>query len=295
MQEALHRICQKHAIDAVFLFDIKMAPYLRYLPENARTYIDLDIAYSRYYLTMQSQAKGLRRVLYRLESKRMGAYEKRIINTTEGCYIASRIDRNALSKDCRESVRILPNVIDVASFTYKPPSNRKTGKIIFTGRFSYKPNRDGAIFFYEKIFSNIKKEFENATFWLVGANPSKDVKRIHDGRDVFVTGFVDDIRTHLQQAEVFACPLRLGGGTRLKILEAMAAGLPVVTTSTGCEGLNVINGRHLFIEDNPAAFAKRITAILRGEIDVVDLCKNARGFVERFHDRASLEIEGLTD
>jgi len=223
----------------------------------------------------------------------MKEYEEVIVPAVDGCYIASETDRLSLPKRVQRFVRILPNVIDCDSLPFRPPRGPVSRKIIFTGRYSYAPNVDGAIFFRKEVFPKIMRQIRDVSFWIVGANPSDKIKKLHDGKQIFVTGYVKDMASYLRQAGIFVCPLRFGGGTRLKILEAMAVGLPIVTTGVGCEGLNVENGRHLFIEDNPVEFARRVIEILNGEIDVSQMCQDARRFVERFHNRKSLNIEGL--
>jgi len=294
MKEQLRKILSRIEFEGVFIFDLKMAPYLDYFKGNIKTYIDLDISYSRYYLLINSFLKGPRRFLYRLEQRRMKQYEEKNIEAADGCFIASDVDRNSFPEHFRKNIRILPNVIDVDDYTFFPRTTPDSGKILFSGRFSYAPNVDGAVFFRREIFPYIERHSRSASFWIVGANPSKDIMKLHDNKRVFVTGYVENMKTYLHQSDVFVCPLRFGGGTRLKILEAMAAGLPVVTTSPGCEGLKVKNGTHLFIENDPASFARRVIEILEGRIDVLEMCRNARNFVQRFHKKTSLEIEGLT-
>ena len=271
-----------------------MASYLPLLPRGLKIYLDLDILYPRYYRSMLSFSKGSRKLLYRLEKERMRKFEEEVIKAASRCYIASEVDRANLPGESKDKVSILPNVIDAKGYTFLPPSRRTGGKILFTGRFSYAPNIDGATFFRGEIFPEVKRHVTKATFWIVGANPSKSIKKLHDGRDIFVTGFVEDMKGYLQDAKVFVCPLRFGGGTRLKILEAMAAGLPVVSTSAGCEGLDVKNGVHLFIEDSPLSFARRVAEILKGEGTHDDMCRHARLFVEQRYSKESLKIEGLT-
>ena len=295
MKRKIQQVCSKTSFDAIFLFDIKMALYHPFFPHNIRTYVDLDILYSRYYQSKLTFSKGFGKIFYSLEKRRMEKYERKTIETAFACFIASEVDRARVPERNKKKIRILPNVIDVKSYTYHPPSLRKGKQILFTGRFSYAPNIDGATFFCEQIFPDVKKQVADATFWIVGANPTKTIRELGDGENVFVTGFVENMRDYLQDAKVFVCPLRFGGGTRLKILEAMAAGLPVVSTTAGCEGLEVKNGVHLFIEDAPIPFAKRVAEILEDKIACDEMCNNARALVEQHYSRESLKIEGLTD
>jgi polysaccharide biosynthesis protein PslH len=149
---------------------------------------------------------------------------------------------------------------------------------------SYYPNADGILEFLRMAWPRIRREFPTAECYIVGASPGRAVKRF-DGQDgIHVTGRVPDVQAYLQQAWVFIVPLRIGGGIRLKILEAMAAGAPIVSTHIGCEGLDGKHGKHLMIEDHFEDFADAVTELI-GDREKRDHLRDcARALVEEQYD-----------
>jgi glycosyltransferase involved in cell wall biosynthesis len=124
------------------------------------------------------------------------------------------------------------------------------------------PNVDGVVYFLREIWPLIAAACPDARFVVVGADPAPAI-RAHAGPGVTIVGPVDDLRPHLAAASVVVVPLRLGSGTRLKILEAWAMARPVVSTALGAEGLDAVPGRHLLIADEPANFASAVLRVLR--------------------------------
>jgi len=274
--------------NAVFLFDVKMTAFMREF-EGLDLYIDLDVSYSRYFERLAWYHKGMKRAFFRAESARMRAKEFSAIRVAKKCFISSKVDREIFPPELRKKIYLLPNVIDVERYPYssKTPTNNR---IVFTGKFSYLPNIDAARFFARAIFPLVRKEVNDATFWIVGTDPSPEIRRLHDGKTIFVTGFVEEIESYLKTASVFVCPLRLGSGTRLKILEAMAMGVPVVTSRIGCEGLAVEHGVHAIVEDDTVNFARAVVEVLTRKTNILSIKEKARAYVESNHDKRKLEI-----
>jgi len=137
---------------------------------------------------------------------------------------------------------------------------------MFLGNYPHDPNRDAVIWFYEEMWPLIKREVPEVRFYVVGKDPTPDLRELAR-RDpaVVVTGTVDDVRPYFERSKVFVCPVRIGGGFRGKILEAMSMGLPIVSTSLGAEGVPAESGGQMFIEDDPEAFAHRVVELLRNE------------------------------
>lgn len=157
----------------------------------------------------------------------------------------------------------VPTGVDT-DFFQSHKSEKKPGSIIFLGSMDWMPNIDAVEYFVEAIFPRIKQKTPEATFTIVGRNPPGRV-RVLAAQDpsVCVTGTVDDVRPYIASAAAVVVPLRAGGGTRIKIFEAMAAGAPVVSTSIGAEGLPVLHGRHILLADEPEDFASCVARLLR--------------------------------
>lgn len=162
------------------------------------------------------------------------------------------------------SLSHVPTGVDTDYFrpSYAVPSDPHN--IVFTGSMDWLPNEDAVGHFADAVLPRITTAFPTATFSIVGRNPSPSVVALgHKHAAIHVTGTVADVRPYLERARVFVVPLRIGGGTRLKIFEAMAMEKAIVTTSVGAEGLPVHDGEHLLIADTPAAFADAVLRLLR--------------------------------
>ena len=125
-------------------------------------------------------------------------------------------------------------------------------------------NEDAVLYMLKEMWTRIKQAIPNVRFYVIGQDPTKEILDFAKKDDaVTVTGFVDDIRPYVARSAVYVVPIRVGGGTRLKVLDALAQGKAIVSTSVGCEGINVTDGRNIRIEDNPVEFAKRTIELLK--------------------------------
>ena len=157
----------------------------------------------------------------------------------------------------------VPTGVDTDYFVRQPDVPRVPGSMVFTGSMDWMPNEDGIAWFVEAILPRIRAALPSATLTIVGRNPTPKVKALHQpGAGVTVTGSVPDVRPYLASHQLFIVPLRVGGGTRLKIYEGMTMGLPTVSTTIGAEGLPVVDGEHLVLADDPASFAGACLALL---------------------------------
>ncbi len=163
-----------------------------------------------------------------------------------------------------ERVSSVPTGVDTDFFRPSGAVSRKAASIVFTGSMDWMPNEDGMVWFVEEILPRIERAVPEATLTIVGRNPTARVKALAEGRPrVTVTGTVNDVRPYLEAASVVVVPLRVGGGTRIKIYEAMGMERAVVSTTIGAEGLDVRDGTHLILADEAATFAEAVTALLR--------------------------------
>jgi glycosyltransferase involved in cell wall biosynthesis len=154
---------------------------------------------------------------------------------------------------------------------------------MFIGNMGYPPCVDAVLYFCKEIFPLIRRRISAAELWIVGRDPRPEVLQL-DGDGVHVTGQVEDVIPYYRQSAACVVPLRAGGGTRLKILEAMALGRPVVSTTIGCEGLDVVDGEHLLIADNPAQFAEKTVRLLTDRQLYQHISTRGRELVETCYD-----------
>jgi glycosyltransferase involved in cell wall biosynthesis len=189
--------------------------------------------------------------------------------------------------------RLMPNGVDPGFFS-PGGADRLPASMVFTGTMNYPPNDTGIRWFVEQILPLIAAGVPGTRLTIVGAGPSRAVQRSATER-VRITGYVEDVRPFLERAEVCVVPILAGGGTRLKILEAMAMGTPVVSTSVGCEGLDLRDGEHLLVADGPGEFARAVLRLFREPGLCSDLALRARETVrERFGwERVGSELRAV--
>jgi glycosyltransferase involved in cell wall biosynthesis len=182
--------------------------------------------------------------------------------------------------------RVIPNGVDLGFFSPSPPSPEKN-TMVFTGAMNYYPNNHGILFFLDEIFPRILTRTPDARIFVVGSSPSKRLMK-RASQNVIISGFVDDVRPYIARANVCVIPLLIGGGTRLKALEAMAMKRPIVSTTLGCEGIHLKHEESALFADTPEEFA---TAVVRlfGDSDLRSkLAENAYASVTAHYDWSAI-------
>ena len=162
----------------------------------------------------------------------------------------------------RRPVHVVQTGVDTSYFTPMAGKDRRA-HLVFTGSMDWLPNEDGMLYFVRDILPRIRQAEPEVTLSIIGRAPTPAVKRLGEEHGIEVTGRVDDVRPHVAQGDVYIVPLRIGGGTRLKIFEAMSMAKAVVSTTVGAEGLPVTSGQDLVIADEPAQFAEAVVNLIR--------------------------------
>jgi glycosyltransferase involved in cell wall biosynthesis len=209
------------------------------------------------------ERRGWRRALLALESRKMRRYEARACASSPLTLTVSDADRGLLMAAAPGArVRAIPTGVDIDYFAPDGVAEIP-GRLVFTGSMDWYPNEDGIVHFIEAVLPRVRRAVPAATLSVVGRSPSARLRTAAAGAGVHVTGLVDDVRPHMADAAVYVVPLRIGGGTRLKIFEALSMAKAVVSTSVGAEGLPLAPGRHFLQADDPVQFAEAVTALLR--------------------------------
>jgi polysaccharide biosynthesis protein PslH len=216
----------------------------------------------------------------RVEARKLRREELAGCRRVDAVLTVSEVDRRTLAADVPGvPIRLIPNGVDTAYFSQGTEPVDPTA-LLFTGAIDYRPNTDGVLYFCEKILPRLHAIAPEAVFTVMGKSPPPNVQALASDR-VVITGAVPDVRPWMRRAAVFVVPLRVGGGTRLKILEALATGRAVVSTSIGCEGLAVTPGEDILVADTPAAFADAVVRCLRDPDLRARLGARGRALVER--------------
>jgi glycosyltransferase involved in cell wall biosynthesis len=181
-------------------------------------------------------------------------------------------------------ITVIPIAVDtdeVAPVERSPEADH----ILHVGTMYWPPNIDGVRWFIHQVYPHIRAQRPEAHFDVVGARPPQDLVGLGgNGSGVNVTGYVPDATPYLKQAGVMVVPVRAGGGMRVKILNALAQGLPMVSTTIGCEGIAVRDGRHLLIADTPEEFAQATLRLLNDKSLADELGRNGRQLVQSTYD-----------
>lgn len=286
LQRKIKALLETGQIDVVQCEHSRMAHYADLLPANsaAKTLLTFhNVAAQQFdtiYKITHSLMPKFRAWLFSLQMRR---WEARCVQTFDRSITVSENDRNLLLQDVpQQHIELVANGVDTQAC--RPlPRPKGVPTFILIGLMSYQPYSDSAVYFCETILPLIRKTIGEVKVWIVGPNPPLSVKRL-EGNGVVVTGRVPEVTPYYQESCISIVPLRAGGGTRLKILEAMAFGRPVVSTSLGCEGLNVRHEEHLLIADEPQQFADCVLRLLRDDDLYKRIAVNARARVEAEYD-----------
>ena len=204
------------------------------------------------------------------------------------CLVTCQADRDYLLKnDLASRTYVVPNVVAMNGWGGQDYSREVLPVILFCGQLSYPPNEEGVIFFCKKVLPRIREVRPDVQLMVVGQNPTQKVLELGHSPGVLVKGSVPSTEPFYRQAVLTVVPLLHGGGTRIKILEAMILHTPVVSTSIGCEGLEVVDGEHLLIADDPEVFAQRCLQLLENPHARATLARNAYRLVK---DRYDIEV-----
>ena len=221
------------------------------------------------------------KLMFGIESFKYFLYEHHVCHLFDACLTMSETDEHYLRKSSTATrIFVSPNGVDIEYFLPFTNYNDDTKHMVFTGTMSYLPNHDGILYFFKNIFPLIRTEEKQTHLYIVGANPQKELLDLSSDPHVTVTGIVEDVRPYIASASVYIVPLRIGSGTRLKILEAMAMGKAVVSTSVGCEGIDVTHEKNIIIADEPLDFARWCIELLRNPFLRQKLGQEGRRLVE---------------
>lgn len=205
----------------------------------------------------------LRKAFLRLEWRKVRRFEEQACRRFDHVIAVSAEDRLAMQREYGVEASDVPTGVDTSFFRPAPGARRRPAHLVFTGSMDWLPNVDGMKYFVDDVLPLVRQEVPSVTLTIVGRDPGPDVRALAE-RDssVTVTGRVDDVRPYMEEAAAFVVPLRVGGGTRLKIYEALAMECPVISTRIGAEGLPLQDGSEILLADTRESFAAAVVRTL---------------------------------
>jgi sugar transferase (PEP-CTERM/EpsH1 system associated) len=277
MRDRVRELCRGEAFDAVHVEGIEMAPYGLLALESgcrAMTYDAHNAEYllqRRVFATDARNPRRLARALYSLAQwRRLRRFEARVCLASAHILAVSEPDRVALARLAPAAagrIAVLPNGVDTEYWS--PAAVTSDGDIppgddvlVFDGSMDFRPNVDAALWFVNEAWPRIRQEKPGARFYIVGRNPAPEVLRLGNRLGITVTGAVEDPRPWVARAGVYVVPMRMGGGVRLKVLQAMAMERAIVSTPMGAEGIAVKHGREMLLAGAPETFARSVIDLM---------------------------------
>ncbi|MCU0508109.1 MAG: glycosyltransferase [Anaerolineae bacterium] len=282
--------------DVLQVEGIEMSPYMPGIRRAApwpgkRPFVVYDDHNAEYVLQQRAFATDARRprrwvaAAYSLvQWRKLAGYERRVCRAADRVVAVSEVDRDALLRlDPGLDVTVVPNGVDLEfnrPGAVLPQPDMGARALVFTGKMDYRPNIDAVTWFADAVLPLIRQSAPDARFFIVGQQPHPRVAALAERPGVTVTGRVPDTRPYIAGASVYIIPLRIGGGTRLKVLEAMAMGQAIVSTRLGCDGFPFTGGAEVAFGDTPAEFARQVLDLFADRARAAEMGRQARAFVE---------------
>lgn len=277
MSEKITELTMEQKCDLVIASELSMAAYRPYFEHIPAIFEDLEIGLSLGKAQRPSDFK--KRFRSAITQFKLRSYLSRLLNSFQSCTVVSEKERQLLQEAFPKhtgTVEVIPNCVQFSEYENLRVSP-KTNQLIFSGSFRYHVNYDAMVWFISKVYPQILNRILDVNLVITGDHADLPLP---PAPNVTLAGYVDDINGLIASSWVSIVPLLSGGGTRLKILEAMAAGTPVVTTSKGAEGLDAISGKHLLIADSSTSFAEQVIRLLKDDNFHDYLSENGKRFVK---------------
>jgi sugar transferase (PEP-CTERM/EpsH1 system associated) len=279
---AIHRWHREEMFDAALAVCSTAAPYIMDLPIRQRLVdlVDVDSAKWEQYA---DQTIGLKRLIYRWEANRLGAYEHWLAGVADGVLLTTEAEAALYRRRVGAApVTVIPNGVDLEYFTVDgEPDEQPT--VVFTGVLNYRPNVQGIAWFVEHVWPLVRQQVADAQLRIVGMGAGRAVHALGQNPGVRVVGAVDDVRPEVTRAAVSVAPLHVARGIQNKILEAMAMARAVVATHDAATGINCRFGEHLLVADQADRFAGSVVRLLKDRSEQERIGQAARRYVEHHH------------
>lgn len=282
LMDLVRRAAARESFDVIVALQLTMAYYASNLEHPKKVFDEVEAGV---FADGTSGVYGIRRWRYRMTWWKMSRYLKTLASHFENLTVVSQREAQILREQQipPERVHVIPNGVDCDDMP-RPPTMFDPYSLIYTGALTYDANLDAMRYFVHEILPLVRAQEPRVQLRITGRAEQVAINEISVDNAVSFTGYVEDVRPYIQESAICIVPLRIGGGTRLKILEAMKLGTPVVSTSKGAEGLEIRDNEHLLIADSPDLFAEAIIRLLHDRSLRRQLAETARQRICELYD-----------
>lgn len=263
VREKIREILKGEKIDLVHVDMLPLTVYINEFKGFPKILVNHNVESMRLYRWFQTESNPVKKAYLGMQYPKLKAFERSAMEKFDCCVVVSEKDKELLrGMGGKNNIAVVPNGTDTSFFK---PMGRKTidNSVLWLGHMDVHTNKDAVLYFWREIFPLLQKQYPQVQMVFVGSAPPKEIADAsRKNGNIKVTGFVNDVRPYMDEAAVMVVPLRIGSGTRLKILDAMAMGKAIVSTSVGCEGLRLTDGENMLIADDPKNFVKKVIQLL---------------------------------
>ena len=290
IRERVQQLAAGGQFDVVHADQLWMAQYAVGLNGVKRVLDQHNAVYCIPQRLAQHEPNPLKRLLLELEWRKLARYEAEVCRQFDHVITVTEEDKQILSQFSipNSQFTIIPICVDPSEIPVVE-RNPEVKNIISIGTMFWPPNVDGVLWFAREVFPLIKQQVPEARFYVVGKNPPREIRQLSKPKSqvpspIIVTGYVEDPTPYFADSAVFIVPLRAGGGMRVKILDAWARGIPIVSTTIGCEGIQVRHGENILVADTPEDFTQATVSLMRDRAKADELARRGRCLVEERYD-----------
>jgi sugar transferase (PEP-CTERM/EpsH1 system associated) len=264
-QLKLNEIIESNKIDCILCEWSPYAIFMRALNGPKKIIVAHNVESAIWLGYIANEKNPFKKLYIAIQASKVARFERECFHWADGATAVSRQDAALLSRHSPGyKIEVIENGVDTEYFAPRDAGVDKD-MLVFTGSMDWRPNQDAAVYFAREIFPLIRLKQPTVKAYFVGRSPDRRAQELSKITNFFVTGTVDDVRPYIARAGAYIVPLRIGGGSRLKILEAMSMRKAVISTSVGAEGLRVKDGDNILIRDDPAKFADAVISCLEDE------------------------------
>jgi glycosyltransferase involved in cell wall biosynthesis len=284
MRQKIREILRKQQIDLVHVDMLPLTVYVNEFNHLPKVLVNHNVESVRLYRWFKTEHNPLKKAYLGIQWLKLRSFERSVMSKFDCCVVVSKMDRQLLREmGVSNKLFVVPNGTDTNFFSPEGEAS-KENSVLWIGHMDVHTNKDAVLYFWRDIWPVLVERHPSTMITFVGTAPPKEIREVtKKNPQVKTTGFVDDIRPYVHEAAVIVVPIRIGSGTRIKILDTMAMGKAIVSTSVGCEGLDVTHGKDILISDDPKDFADSIIKILKNQHMRSNLERNAR-YLARTYD-----------